>query len=143
MAQHKVITTDAKIDHALQRASRGVDEPRVREVDYRAGLDLFILKISTGERLVLQREMLEGLQDASRRQLANVEVLGNGTGLHWPELNVDHYVPGLLRHVYGTKRWMATLGRRGGAATSQAKVKAARANGLKGGRPKKHLAIGA
>ena len=143
MAKHKVITTDAQIDHAIQRAQLATDAPRVREVDYRAGLDLFILKMSTGERLVLQRELLEGLQHASRRQLANVEVLGNGAGLHWPELNVDQYVPGLLRHIYGTKRWMATIGRRGGAATSKTKVHAARANGLKGGRPKKHLAIGA
>jgi len=35
---------------------------------------------------------------------------------------------------------MAELGRRGGAATSKAKAAAARANGKKGGRPRRRVA---
>jgi hypothetical protein len=47
------------------------------------------------------------------------------------------YVPGLLRGVYGNKKWMAQIGRRGGSVKSAAKKRAARVNGLKGGRPKR------
>jgi hypothetical protein len=139
MAKHKVITTGQQIDRAIAQAKSLDDEPRVIAVDYRpgSGLDLFILRMSSGERHIIPREMLEGLQHATRAQLAGVQILGHGTGLHWPALDVDHYVPALLRHVYGTSRWMAQIGRQGGAARTEAKAKAARANGLKGGRPKR------
>jgi Protein of unknown function (DUF2442) len=76
------------------------------------------------------------LQSATKDQIARVEILGNGTGLHWSDLNLDHYVPSLLRRIYGTKNWMAKIGRSGGSVKSVAKKKAARVNGLKGGRPR-------
>jgi hypothetical protein len=139
MGKHKVVTTDAEIDRALLRAGALEGEPRVVAVEYRpgAGLDLLILKLSDGRREIIPREDLQGLENATREQVAQVEILGKGTGLHWPELNVDHYVPGLLKHIYGTKRWMAEIGRSGGSARSAAKRKASRANGLKGGRPRR------
>jgi hypothetical protein len=139
MAKHNVITTDAEIDRSIERAKDLQDEPRVTEVEYRpgAGLDLLILKLSDGHRQLIPREDLEGLQGATREQIAQVKILGNGTGLHWPALNLDHYVPSLLRHIYGTKRWMAEIGRSGGSVRSSAKRKASQANGLKGGRPKR------
>jgi hypothetical protein len=139
MGKHKVVTTDAEIDRALLRAGALEGEPRVVSVEYRpgAGLDLLILRLSDGRREIIPREDLQGLENATREQVARVEILGKGTGLHWPELNVDHYVPGLLKHIYGTKRWMAEIGRSGGSARSAAKRKASRANGLKGGRPRR------
>jgi hypothetical protein len=139
MAKHNVITTDADIDRSIERAKDLQDEPRVTEVEYRpgAGLDLLILKLSDGHRQLIPREDLEGLQGATREQIAQVKILGNGTGLRWPALNLDHYVPNLLRHIYGTKRWMAEIGRSGGSVRSVAKRKASQANGLKGGRPKR------
>ena len=139
MGKHKVVATDAEIDRALLRAGALEGEPRVVSVEYRpgAGLDLLILKLSDGRREIIPREDLQGLENATREQVAQVEILGKGTGLHWPELNVDHYVPGLLKHIYGTKRWMAEIGRSGGSARSAAKRKASRANGLKGGRPRR------
>jgi hypothetical protein len=137
--RHRIVTTDAEIDRAIERASDLNGEPRVIGVEYRpgAGLDLLILKLSDGSRRVIPREDLQDLRSAAKNQIARVEILGNGTGLHWPELDVDLYVPGLLRGVYGNKKWMAEIGRRGGFARSVAKKKAARANGLKGGRPRR------
>ncbi len=138
MAKHRVITTDSEIDRALEQAQLLQDEPRVTEVEYRPGpgLNLLILKLSNGHRHVIPREDLEGLQKATKEQITQVEIVGNGTGLHWSALNLDHYVPNLLRHVYGTKRWMSEIGRKGGIAKSAAKRKASRTNGLKGGRPR-------
>jgi hypothetical protein len=136
---HEIVTSDAEIDRAIQRAKDLRDEPRVTEVEYRPGpgLDLLILKMSDGHRHVIPREDLQGLHSATKEQIARVEILGSGTGLHWPELDVDFYVPGLLRGVYGNKKWMAEIGRSGGSVKSAAKKRAARANGLKGGRPRR------
>jgi hypothetical protein len=139
MAKHRVVTTDAEIDAAIERASGIADEPRVLRVEYRSGrgLDLLILHMSDGHRCVLPREDLQGLQGATREQISKVEILGRGTGLHWPALDVDLYVPALLKGIYGTRQWMAELGRAGGSKTSSAKRRASRANGRKGGRPVK------
>jgi hypothetical protein len=126
------------MDRAIARAKKLNDEPRVISVEYRPGpgLDLLILKLNDGRRHLIPREDLQGLQSATREQIAQVEIIGNGTGLHWPALDADHYVPSLLRRVYGTKSWMAEIGRTGGSAKSVAKKRASRVNGLKGGRPR-------
>jgi hypothetical protein len=63
-----------------------------------------------------------------------VEVSAAGYGLHWESLDLDYTVPGLMNGVFGTAKWMAA---KAGRATSPAKAAAARANGAKGGRPRK------
>jgi hypothetical protein len=145
MARHKIVSSDAEIDRAIERAQNVRREPLVTEVEYKAGpeLDLLILKLSDGHRHVIPREELQGLRSATKGQIARVEILGGGTGLHWPDLDVDFYVPSLLRGVYGNKKWMAEIGRCGGSVKSAAKKRAARVNGLKGGRPRrKEMAAG-
>jgi len=82
-------------------------------------------------------DFVEGLHDADPKQLEEVEVSSAGFSLHWESLDVDFTVAGLMRGIFGTRRWMAELGRMGGSATSEAKARAARRNGLKGGRPRK------
>ncbi len=70
--------------------------------------------------------------------LAAVEVDGLGFNLHWPALDVDLYVPALVAGIFGTRAWMAReLARVAGRKTSAAKAVASRANGAKGGRPRK------
>jgi len=139
-----VVTTNSEIDRAIARAKRRHDEPLVTEAEYKSapGLDLLILKLSDGRRCVIPREELQGLQSASKEQISDIEILGGGTGLHWPALDVDLYVPSLLQGIYGNRQWMAKIGRRGGLATSPEKKKASRANGRLGGRPRKGAAAG-
>lgn len=141
-SRRKILTTDAEIDLAIERARRLREQPLVSEIEYRpgTGLDLFILKLTDGRRCALPREDLQGLQTGTREQLANIEIVGGGTGLHWPALDADLYVPALLRGIYGNKLWMAKIGRRGGLAQTAAKKRAARANGKLGGRPRRKAA---
>jgi uncharacterized protein DUF2442 len=136
--RRKILTTDAEVDRTIKRARHLRAQPLVAEIEYRPGpgLDLFILKLTDGRRRVLPREDLQGLQSRTKEQLARVEIIGGGTGLHWPELDVDLYVPALPRGIYGNRHWMAKIGRRGGLARSTAKKQAARANGKLGGRPR-------
>jgi hypothetical protein len=139
MAKHKVVTTDAEIDRAIRNAAALADEPRVIAAIYKPGpgLNLLILTLSNGQRRAIPVEDIQGLENATRAQITEVKITGNGTGLRWPSLDLDHYVPSLLRNIYGTRQWMAQIGRRGGSVTSTAKRKSARANGRKGGRPRK------
>lgn len=77
---------------------------------------------------------MQGLHDASAAEIAEVEVIGAGFGLHWESLNLDYTVPGLVGGVFGTAKWMAA---RAGRGASEAKAAAAGVNGAKGGRPRK------
>jgi hypothetical protein len=80
----------------------------------------------------------QGLENADPSQLEEIEISPSGFGIHFPKLDADLYVPGLLEGFLGSKKWMAArLGQIGGQSRSKAKKAASRANGGLGGRPKK------
>jgi uncharacterized protein DUF2442 len=138
---HKIATTDHDIELSLRRAKVFESgDRRVTKADYDATNDEIRLRFQDGVKLLIPRRKLQGLNDASRDDVRDIELLGNGSGLHWPRLSVDHYVLGLLEGIFGTKQWMAHLGRLGGSVRTRAKSRAARENGKKGGRPVKRSA---
>jgi len=97
-----------------------------------------VVTLNTGVEIAFPTRLAEGLADASPDNLADIEISPAGLGLHWPRLDADLYVPALLRGVFGSKGWMARqLGAEGGRSRTMAKVAASRANGRKGGRPRK------
>jgi hypothetical protein len=140
MAEHGVITTDAEIEAALSRAKLRGGEPRAQSVMHVPDLKLLIVGLSNGRRLVLPIEDIQGLDGATLSQIQNYELLGNGTGISFPDLDVDLYVPALIEGVYGNRRWMAQLGKKGGSAKTEAKRRASKANGARGGRPRRAAA---
>lgn len=100
-----------------------------------------IISLNTGVEVTFPTELAEGLADADPRDLARIEITPSGLGLHWPALDADLYVPGLLAGAFGGRQWMAAqLGTAGGSARSKAKARAARVNGRLGGRPRKRTA---
>lgn len=134
---HKIQVSRVQIDSAIARARQfEANDPRVIRAAYEAKKDLVSLYFADGLKVSIPRKQLQGLEGAKQSQLSKIEIVGNGTGLRWPLLDADHYVLGLLQHRFGTKRWMNEIGRRGGLVKSMAKAKAARRNGLKGGRPR-------
>lgn len=85
-------------------------------------------------------EDAQGLENARPSQLSEIEISPSGFGLHFPAVDTDLYVPGLLEGFLGSKTWMASrLGQIGGRSTSKIKKAASRANGRLGGRPRKAL----
>lgn len=101
-----------------------------------AGRGSLVLELSTGVQLVVPMRLVEGLAGAAEADLAEIEITPTGLGLHWPRLDADVSVPGLLQGVFGSRRWMASqLGAAGGRASTTTKTAAARENGRKGGRP--------
>ena len=127
--------TDAQIDAALARGlAARQQEPRAATVRYDALLGCLIVELTNGCSFAFPPHLAQGLETATEQQLAQVEILGAGTGLHWETLDVDLSVPDLLAGLFGTRAHMA---RQAGRATSSAKAAAARANGARGGRPRK------
>ena len=126
--------TDAQIDAALERGALArKSEPRAASARYDRPTGRVIVELTNGAAFAFPAALLQELEAASPDQLAQVEVLGVGHGLHWEALDVDLTVPGLLAGVFGTQSHLA---RKAGQATSLAKAAAARSNGAKGGRPR-------
>jgi hypothetical protein len=123
MTVHEVTTADAEIESALERAKIHARDPRAETVEHIPDLKLLIVGLSNGRRLVIPIEDLQGLGNATHEQLQNYELLGRRTGISFPDLDVDLYVPALIEGVYGNRRWMAQLGRKGGRAKTEAKRK--------------------
>ena len=95
------------------------------------------VELSNGCQFSFPAALGQGLQGAADKDLAQVEIAPGGTGLHWECLDADLLISSLLQGIFGTRHWMQALGRAGGRVRSKAKAKAARANGRKGGRPRK------
>ena len=105
---------------------------------YDAGSERLIVSIHNGVELAIPVRLVEELAGQDPNDLAEIEISPAGLGLHWPRIDADVYVPGLLAGVFGSRKWMAAqLGAQGGRTSTPAKAAAARANGAKGGRPKK------
>lgn len=96
-----------------------------------------MVELLNGCVLMCPVDLLQGLRGAPDAALADVELMPRGLDLHWKKLDVQFTIAGLLRGVFGTKAWLAELGRVGGRVASPAKRAAARANGRLGGRPRK------
>ncbi len=124
-----------EIDAARENGQRALsEEPRAVAARYDRRRRRIVVDLANGCLFAFPPALVEGLGEASAEELSAVEVLGLGSGLRWEGLDVDLHIPSLLAGVFGTRSWLA---RQGGAAKSPAKTAAARANGAKGGRPRK------
>jgi hypothetical protein len=133
--------TTEQFEAAKARGEKRLRGPRAESAHYDAGRDRVIVRLTTGVEIGFAPRDAEGLQDASRDDLAEIEVEAFGLGIHFRRLDADLYVPALLEGVLGSQSWMAArLGAAGGRARSSAKAAASRDNGKRGGRPRKATA---
>jgi len=127
---------------ATQRGEERIErEPRAIGARYDRRTRKVVIDLNNGCTLLVPPELAQGLRGASPARLAIMRVLGPGTTISWPDLDVQLSVTGLLAGVFGTRAWMAELGRAGGRVKSVAKSRAARRNGAKGGRPRQRKSM--
>ena len=69
-------------------------QPRARSVDFVE--DAFVVHLQDGRSLTVPLEWFPRLRDATPEQRGRYELSGRGYGIHWPELDEDISVPGLL-----------------------------------------------
>lgn len=128
---------ELKRAEALGQAMLG-SEPRASAAHYEPATGRVVVDLVSGCSYAFPAALVQDLQGASHDDLADVRVDGLGFNLHFPALDADLYVPALVSGLFGTRAWMAReLARIAGRKTSVAKTLAARANGAKGGRPRK------
>ncbi|MBV9211130.1 MAG: DUF2442 domain-containing protein [Acidobacteria bacterium] len=124
-------------DSAVKAGKRAQQtESRAVAAHYDKANNRLIVELQSGVILIVPCTLIQGLGKAKPEQIEEVKVMPRGAALHWDNLDVQMSVPGLIAGIFGTRRWMAELGRQGGRATSEAKRAAVRENGKKGGRPR-------
>jgi hypothetical protein len=91
-----------------------------------------VLELTNGFLVGIPITALVDIAEASASQLAGVQVSPSGSALYFDALDAHYSVSGLVLAMTPTE-----IGRAGGKSRSSAKRRAARANGAKGGRPRK------
>lgn len=117
------------------------DEPQATSVCFHRDTRRYTMHLSNGTDISFDAVALGELQAASLEDLAAVELSPSGSLISWPTLDVDVSVDGLVMDLLGSPAWRRALRRhlnREMARTrSDARTRAARENGKKGGRPRK------
>lgn len=107
--------SDPQVEAAETRGRALLDrEPRALAARYDAKSERIVLELSNGATFAFPPRLAQGLDGATARQLAEVEISGAGFGLHWESLDTDLSILGLLTGSFGTKAWMQELARRAG-----------------------------
>lgn len=129
--------------HDIQQANQRAKDlkartPQVVSAHYDRKTGRIVVHLSSKLIVSFSPADAEGLEDAQPSELKEIEISPSGLGLHFPAVDADLYVPGLLEGFLGSKAWMAArLGQAGGRSRSKGKQAASRANGKLGGRPRK------
>ena len=128
----------AQIPAARRRAREALKtEPHAKRAWYDPRHRALHITLTNGAGIVVPVALMAGFESFPDRLIAKVEVGFAGVDLHWEELDADLSVVGLARLALGPKVLLRAAGAAGGASRSVAKAKAARRNGLKGGRPRR------
>lgn len=109
---------DSEFERQYDEATRRGEErlryrPRAISVRYDRRRRRVVVELSNGCSLLVPPEVAEGLSAASPRELEDARVLGPGTTIAWPKLDVHFSVDGLLAGNFGTRGWMERLQRSG------------------------------
>ena len=111
-------------------------EPRARDAWYEAQSGLVHVLLKSGASFAFPATMFPELQGHTPGELRALEISPSGDGLHWDEIDVHIETAGVLVEMLGPSMFRA-FASVGGKARTERKAAAARANGAKGGRPRK------
>ncbi|MGL6342266.1 MAG: DUF2442 domain-containing protein [Waterburya sp.] len=127
---------EAQIDAAIANQSK-IDavEPKAQKVVFDDGR--MTLYFNNGTTFSFLTDSIEAISSLSPEILATVKLTPSGKGLRWDEPDIDLSIQGLLLGILGSNVWMKQIASKGGSSTSEKKKAASRANGQKGGRPRK------
>jgi hypothetical protein len=117
------------------REAREADriEPRANSVRYDGSKGLLLVELRSGFAFGFPPERVSGLEAVNAKELAKVRISPSGDGLHWDDLNVNASLTGLMADALNLREWAPRFM---GQSRSEAKARAARLNGMKGGRPR-------
>ncbi len=113
-------------------AKRGRPLPRAVSAKFDVRSHRVIVRLDTGLDFSFDPRRAHGLAEARTEDFGGVTVEGVGSTLRFPRLDADYTVSRLLEEFLGPLDW----------SRREARAKASRENGKRGGRPKQATAVG-
>lgn len=133
LAQLQVARRADAIDRAAGR--------RALSASYDRAKGRVMMELTNGNVFGFLAKSIPAIAHLSDDELSKVAVSPAGIGLHWNKLDIQLSVGGLLLDAIARKAATSELARIAGKSRSSAKAAASRANGKKGGRPRKRPAV--
>ena len=97
------------LEQANQRAKDlEVGMPRAVSAHYDRKTGRVVIHLSSRLIVSFSPNDVEGLEGARPSQLNEIEISPSGFGIHFPAVDADLYVPGLLEGFLGSKAWVAS-----------------------------------
>lgn len=130
MAEFKQLD-EAGFQRAAKRGKQAYGTPRAVAARFDRRTHKIVVKLDTGIDFAFDTKRAQGLSDAAADDLVGVSVEGVGSTLHFPRLDADFSVSRLLEGFLGPMDW----------TRRETRALASRANGMRGGRPRKVAAV--
>lgn len=99
----------------ITEANRLADEmkekfPTAVSARYDRRIARVVVTLSSGLELAFPPKLVQGLEHALPKDLADAEVSPSGLGIHFPHIDADVYIPRLLGGTFGAEQWTITNG---------------------------------
>ena len=124
MASFKPITDKAFNEGAERGKKLG---PHAVSAHFDALNHRIVMHLDNGIDVSFDPRQAYGLERANAQELSEIDIVGAGGSLHFPELDAFFSIPRILEGFFGPMDW----------ARREARAEASRQNGKLGGRPKK------
>lgn len=133
-----IIPTEPELEEACLRHEEAARiEPRAERIRYDRRTKRLTISLRRGALVAIPIELITEFAGATPQQLTAIRASRFGDAVVQDELDMHISLKGLLRDLVGLTGAASLMGSHGGKAKSPAKTAAARANGKRGGRPRK------
>jgi|ERR1700693_585816 len=130
-----IMPTKADIERGRRLGQWLHQHQNATAVRYLTRKDAIEIKMVSGIVFTIPRKRIRWFADVEPRVMRKIGLFAFGAALEIEELDLQVSIAGMLHRLLGFDH-----SERGGMARTPAKVRAARLNGRKGGRPKKRVA---
>ena len=99
--------TEVEYEAATERGRVSFEtEPHAKSARYDRRTGMVVVELYNGCTFAFPPRQCQDLEDATDDELAEVEIIGWGFGLHWETRDADFTVPGLMAGRFGTAKFM-------------------------------------
>lgn len=106
--------TDEEIAAAEERGRiEDEREARATSAHYDRTTGRIVVTLKYNSTFSFIARLAQGLENATDDEIAEVEVISLGYGLHWESLDTDHAIPALVAGFFGSRKYMSSLVERG------------------------------
>ncbi len=95
---------------AVRRAQENMENsPKAQKVTFDRKSRRLVVDLQNGVSVLIPTSLIQIFSNASDDEIDDVEIVLNGMYLRWESLDEDLSVSGLVKGVFGTKKWMSEL----------------------------------